>query len=132
MRDITKNFGQNAGKIWISLNTFGPQNESSLIKNSKLSLKNFYAGIGWLARENKIHKDGILYKLGDTNLTNTIGENAGKVWRVLESKGQVDVSSIAKVTQTTIQDAYSALGWLAREDKIKTTGKNKQLKFKLK
>jgi len=132
MRDVTKNFGQNAGKIWISLNTFGPQNESSLIKNSKLSLRNFYVGLGWLARENKIYKDGEFYKLGDTNLTNTIGENAGKVWRILASKGQVDISSIAKVTQTTIQDAYTALGWLAREDKIKTTGKNKQIKFKLK
>ena len=132
MRDATKNFGQNAGKIWISLNTFGPQNESSLIKNSKLSLRNFYVGLGWLARENKIYKDGEFYKLGDTNLTNTIGENAGKVWRILASKGQVDISSIAKVTQTTIQDAYSALGWLAREDKIKTSSKNKQIKFKLK
>jgi len=132
MRDITKNFGQNAGKIWISLNAFGPQNESSLIKNSKLSLKNFYAGIGWLARENKIYKDGTFYKLGDTNLTNIIGENAGKVWKILESKGQVDMSLIAKITQTTIQDAYSALGWLAREDKIKTIDRNKQIKIKLK
>ncbi len=132
MRDINKNFGQNAGKIWNSLSTLGPQNESSLIKNSKLSLRNFYAGVGWLARENKIYKDGEFYKLGDTNLTNTIGENAGKIWRLIESQGKVDVSSIAKVTQTTIQDAYSALGWLAREDKIKTTGKNKQIKFKLK
>jgi len=132
MQDITKNFGQNAGKIWISLSTYGPQNESSLIKNSKLSLRNFYAGLGWLARENKIYRDGEFYKLGNTNLTNTIGENAGKVWRLLESQGQVDISSIARITQTTVQDAYSALGWLAREDKIKTTGKNKQIKFKLK
>jgi len=118
MRDATKNFGRNAGEIWVTLNTHGPLNQSSLIKNTKLSLKDFYTGVGWLARENKIYKDGTFYRLGETNLTNTIGENAGKVWRLLNSQGEVNVSSIAKTQQIKIQDAYSALGWLACEDKI--------------
>jgi len=118
MRDTTKNFGRNAGKIWVALNTQGPINQSSLIKNTKLSLKDFYTGVGWLARENKIYRDGTFYRLGETNLTNTIGENAGKVWRLLNSQGEVNVSSIAKIKQIKIQDTYSALGWLAREDKI--------------
>jgi len=132
MKEVNKNFGENAGKIWISLNTFGPQNESSLIKNTRLSLEDFFSGIGWLARENKIYKDGPYYKLGETNLTNIIGEYAGKVWRLLESQGQVEVPSIARITQIKIQDAYSALGWLAREDKIKTDDKSRHLKFGLK
>jgi hypothetical protein len=127
-----KNFGRNAGKIWTALNTHGPLNQSALIKNTKLSLNDFYAGIGWLARENKIYKDRIFYKLGETNLTNKIGEKAGKIWRLIDSKGQVDMSSIVKKTQIKIQDAYSALGWLAREDKIKTNCKNKQIRFQLK
>ena len=61
-----------------------------------------------------------------------IGEQAGKIWRLIDSQGQVDMSSIVKKTQIKIQDAYSALGWLAREDKIKTNCKNKQIKFQLK
>jgi len=132
MRDISKNFGRNAGKIWVSLDKFGPQSQSSLIKKTKISLNEFHAGIGWLARENKIFKDGILYNLGETNLTNIIGENAGKIWRLLESEGQVEIPKIAKLSQIKIQDAYSALGWLAREDKIQISGKNKQIKFAIK
>jgi len=132
MRDITKYYGRNAGKIWVSLNTYGPQSQSSLIKKTKLTLQDFHTGIGWLARENKILKKGILYNLGETNLTNIIGENAGKVWRLLESQGQVDISSIARLSEIKIQDAYSALGWLAREDKIKINGKDKHIKFGIK
>jgi len=132
MRDITKNFGRNAGKIWVSLNKFGPQSQSSLIKKTKISLNEFHAGIGWLARENKISKDGILYNLGETNLTNVIGENAGKVWRLLDSEGQVEIPLIAKLSKIKIQDAYSALGWLARENKIQVNYKDKHLKFAIK
>ena len=132
MRDLTTNFGQNAGKIWLSLNNVGPQSQSSLIKNTKLSLPDFYAGLGWLARENKIFKEGKYYKLGDTNLTDIIGEDAGKVWRLLETQGDINISSIVKTARIKIQDAYTALGWLAREDKIKTNIQNNQIKFLLK
>jgi len=118
MVEITKKIGNNAGKIWTALNTYGPQNQSSLLKNTKLSLKDLHAGVGWLARENKIFKDGTTYKLGETNLTNKIGEDAGKIWRYLNSNNNIDISSISKVTEIKIQDAYSAMGWLAREDKI--------------
>ncbi len=132
MKDKINEYGRNAGKIWVALNMFGPQNQTSLLKNTKLTINDFYVGIGWLARENKIYRDNLFYTLGETNLTDKIGENAGKVWRTLESKGDVDISSIAKITQVKIQDVYSALGWLAREDKIKTNYKNKQIKFELK
>lgn len=132
MIDIINEFGKKAGKIWVTLNTYGPQNQSSLLKNTKLSLSDFYIGIGWLARENKIYRDKLFYNLGETNLTNKIGENAGKVWRLLESQGEIDVTSISKITQVKIQDVYSALGWLAREDKIKTNYENKETKYKLK
>ena len=132
MRDKINEYGKYAGKIWVALNTYGPQNQSSILKNSKLSMNDFYTGLGWLARENKIYRDNLFYKLGETNLTNKIGDNAGKVWKLLDSKGEIDVSSIAKITQVKIQDVYSALGWLAREDKIKTNYKNKQLKYELK
>ena len=133
MPGLNEKFGRNAGKVWVALNTKGPLNETSLIKNTKLSENALYAAIGWLARENKIYKDGNLYKLGQTNLTNKIGLNAGKVWSTLLSEKEVDVSSISKNTQINLKDAYSALGWLAREDKVEgTKPKTNQFKFKLK
>ena len=132
MRDLTKKYGENAGKIWNSLNEYGNQSETSLLKNTKLTTQDFYAGVGWLARENKIYKNGSFYNLGDTNLTDIIGENAGKVWRFINSKGRVEIPAIVKFNKIKTQDAYSALGWLAREDKITTHYEKKHIKFKLK
>jgi len=124
MEDKSQKFGVNAGKIWVALNTLGPLDQPSLIKKTKLSNNDFYAAIGWLARENKIYKEGNYYRLGETNLTNKIGENAGKIWRTLNSHGEVNISSIAKMTKITTVDAYSALGWLARENKIEAKKSN--------
>jgi len=85
---------------------------------TKISNKEFYATVGWLARENEICKTGALYRLGDTNLTSKIGTDAGKIWKVLETRGTFDVSNISVLTRLDERDAYSALGWLARENKI--------------
>ena len=135
MRDTTEKIGKNAGKVWEVLNKHGPLTGPSIIKSTKLSEDNFYSAVGWLARENKINKSGNKYTLGETNLTGKIGENAGKIWNLLISQRDVDVSSIAEITQITVKDAYSALGWLAREDKIKTKKfgtKTNQTKISLK
>ncbi len=134
MKDINKQIGINAGKIWDILNNNGPQNQSNIIKKTKLQLKDFYSAVGWLARENKISRNGVYYRLGDTNLTEKIGEDAGKIWKALENQGELYVTSIPKIAQIKIQNAYSALGWLARENKIegKTIGVNSnQIKLKL-
>jgi len=132
MPNLNEKFGRNAGKVWVVLNTRGPLNEASLIRNTKLSENELYAAVGWLARENKISKDGNLYRLGQTNLTSRIGANAGKVWSTLNSQKEVDISSISRITQIDVKDAYSALGWLARENKVEgTKPKTNQLKFKL-
>jgi len=131
MRDITKNFGRNAGKIWTALNVHGPLKRSSLIKETRLKENDFYAGLGWLARENKIYKNSQAYELKETNLTSKIGADAGKVWSLLNSQGKCNVSNIAKITKIKIQDAYSALGWLAREDKIRIS-KGRQINYVLK
>lgn len=135
MKDINKKIGINAGKIWDMLCNDGPQNQSSIMKKTKLQLKDFYSAVGWLARENKILRDGVYYKLGDTNLTEKIGEDAGKIWKALESQGEMYITSIPKIAQVKIQNAYSAIGWLAREDKIegKMIGsQSNQIKLKLK
>ena len=135
MKGITEKFGENAGKVWETLNKYGPLTETTLIKNTRLTVNDFSAAIGWLARENKICKNGVKYELRETNLVNKIGADAGKVWNAISTLGEIDVSSIARVTQIREKDAYSALGWLAREDKIttiETPTREGQLKFRLK
>ena len=118
MKTVIDEFGQHAGKVWHTLNIWGPLKEETLQKTTRLKDENLYAAVGWLARENKIYKDGSTYKIGETNLTTTIGNNAGKVWNTLQTQGECDVTTIAKLTQIPETDCYSALGWLAREDKI--------------
>jgi len=120
MRDIIVEFGMNAGKVWKALNSWGSRTESQLIENTRLSAKELHAAIGWLARENKIYKDGELFKLGETNLTVKVGENAGKIWYVLHTQGGADILHISRLAQMDKRDTYYALGWLAREGKINT------------
>lgn len=133
--NVIEEFDHGAGKVWQTLNSFGPLTESVLLKTTKLDEKTFSAAVGWLARENKIRKSNIEYELGETNLTD-IGANAGKVWKALEAWGEIDLSGIIKLAQITEHDAYAALGWLARENKITTKHATKLkepvLKFTLK
>lgn len=49
-----------------------------------------------------------------------IGENAGKVWRLLNSDHlrKWEFSEIKKITGMDDAELGSAIGWLAREDKV--------------
>ena len=124
-------FGNNAGKIWNILEVYGPQNQSFIVEITKLSIDDFFIAIGWLAREDKISKEMNYYKLGNTNLTNEIGNNAGKIWKILDSMGQIDILCILKQTEMKIEEIYSAIGWLSRENKIKFQFKDSKLIFEL-
>ena len=104
MIDFIGEVGLNAGKVWEALNSHGPLKDNQLMENTGLTENDFSAAIGWLSRENKICKKGETFSLGETNLTKKIGEDAGKIWEVFETK----------------RDFFSALGWLAREGKINT------------
>jgi len=53
-------------------------------------------------------------------------EAAGKVWRYLGQNGQANVSDLAKSLQEKDEVVLQALGWLAREDKIDYTIKNRR------
>ena len=117
MRDPIVKFGEDAGKIWQTLYEHGYLDEGKLLEITKLTDREFHAGMGWLAIEDKIAKKD-QYELDSTNLESKIGTNAGKVWKVLDIWGELDVSTITRLTRADKQDAYSALGWLAREDKI--------------
>jgi len=121
MINIVEECGRNAGKIWETLRSQGPMPETKLMNLTKLKEHEFYSAIGWLARENKILKDGIVYKLGETNLTNRIGLAAGRVYTTFETMKEVDVSEIPQLTELEPKDVHAALGWLARENKIEAS-----------
>lgn len=135
MGDIIENFGQNAGKVWNTLNKYGPQSQDKIIETTGLDENDFYVAVGWLAKENKIYLNDNVYLLGQTNLNRYIGEDAGKVWNVLNTCEEIDATYIPKLAKVTEKDAFCALGWLAREGKIsakKVVPKRPQMKFRLK
>ena len=121
---MLEDFGRNAGKVWGTLNMQGPLSEAKLMNTTMLNENALYAAIGWLARENKVRKDVFLYKLGETNLTNKIGIDAGKIWQVLVKQKEIDITSVGKILSQfgnlDEKDVYAALGWLAREGKLET------------
>jgi len=132
MKKLIDEFGWNAGKVWKTLNTRGPLKEEALRVNTKLKDNEIWTAVGWLAREDKICRENNMYKLGQTNLTPKIGSDAGKVWNTVARQGEVDVSTIAKLAQITEVDAYQALGWLARENKVECQKiKSKEPKIKV-
>lgn len=45
-------------------------------------------------------------------------ETAGKIWRALGAKEEVEISSLAQLVREREDIVLQALGWLAREDKI--------------
>ncbi|MBQ3207508.1 MAG: winged helix-turn-helix domain-containing protein [Bacteroidales bacterium] len=49
------NIGNNAGIIWNALNANGKMTETKLKKESGLASADFYAALGWLAREGKLN-----------------------------------------------------------------------------
>ncbi len=48
-----------------------------------------------------------------------IGHAAGTVWRYLEAQGSRSVRQIQRDTRLSQSLTYLALGWLAREDKVR-------------
>jgi len=125
MTPVTQ-FGENAGKVWEALNCKGPLSETKLLTMTLLDERELQAAIGWLARENKVCKNGTVYKLGETNLTPKIGVDAGKVWGILSQKGETDMQSLARMAHMDVSEAFGAIGWLAREEKIQTKVDDRQ------
>jgi hypothetical protein len=112
-------FGQNAGKIWVVLSEKGPLLKDNIQQFTKLNDEDFYAGVGWLARENKIMLDEKdQYKLSNTNLTKKIGSSAGRIWKILDIWDEADITTMKRLAGVEESSVHLALGWLAREDKI--------------
>jgi len=56
---MIERIGTNAGKVWTVLDEAGRQNVKEVKKTTKLTDKDLYAAIGWLAREGKISLEEI-------------------------------------------------------------------------
>ena len=53
-------------------------------------------------------------------------ETAGKAWRFLGQNGQTNVQQLSKALKEKDELVLQAIGWLAREDKIDNTIKNRR------
>lgn len=89
------------------------------MEKTHLRLYEVEIGIGWLARENKISFEQGKYELRSSNLTTTIGINAGVLFNLLHLNEQESVQSLMQHSSLPTQEIYKAIGWLAREKKIR-------------
>ncbi len=119
MINSIEQFGRNAGKVWDVLNNKNLLTDIELSELTSLREYELYIAIGWLARENKIRKDGEYYSLKNTNLSNEIGQNADSILKLLTIERDVDVNDLINKIKIDEKKIFSAIGWLARENKIK-------------
>jgi hypothetical protein len=54
-----------------------------------------------------------------SDIVSLFGEHAGTVWQILHEKGPLAESELLTDTYLTEQQLYAAIGWLARENKIR-------------
>jgi hypothetical protein len=47
-----------------------------------------------------------------------IGNDAGRIWTVLNEEGAKSVKELKKLAKLTDKEIYAAIGWLAREEKL--------------
>jgi hypothetical protein len=52
-------------------------------------------------------------------MKNKIGEIAGKIWKTLGEKEDVEILRLPQILKEKGEIVYQALGWLAREEKIR-------------
>ena len=56
---LQEKVGELAGKIWSSLNENGAQTLKQIKKTAKITEKDFYLGLGWLLREDKVNANEV-------------------------------------------------------------------------
>ncbi|HWP01370.1 MAG TPA: winged helix-turn-helix domain-containing protein [Methylococcus sp.] len=52
-------------------------------------------------------------------LNTTVGSAAGKIWEFLDRNGEASASRLAEETGLNRNDVQRAIGWLAREGKLR-------------
>lgn len=65
-------------------------------------------------------------------LIQKVGETAGLIWQVLDSRGPLKMAALKKQLKATDTVLHMALGWLAREDKIEMTKDGRSFLVQLK
>ena len=60
-----------------------------------------------------------------------IGLNAGKVWRILNEKGELSMFELCRELGLTFEEVAVAIGWLDRENKISFREKDNMLFVKI-
>lgn len=59
------------------------------------------------------------------------GKNAGLVWRALNEKGKMGMGDISKHTKLSMLDVNGAIGWLARENKVRIINSGAKVMYEL-
>jgi hypothetical protein len=62
-------------------------------------------------------------------IKNKIGEDAGKIWCVLNENGEMNISKLKKTTMLNENDLHLALGWLSKENKLLFWGNKSNYKI---
>jgi hypothetical protein len=57
----------------------------------------------------------------------TIGENAGEIWTVLNDNREMNLKELKKTTMLNEKDLHLALGWLSKDNKVLFFEKNDEL-----
>ena len=65
------------------------------------------------------------------NLIDQYGINAGKIWEALNSNGSITETKLIRNTKLKNDEFYSAVGWLARENKINKNNKKQVSSYSL-
>ena len=65
-------------------------------------------------------------------MTELVGDTAGKVWNELNAHGPQTVAQLKKKLNGSGELVNFALGWLAREDKVNLSQEKKNIKVALK
>jgi hypothetical protein len=59
------------------------------------------------------------------------GKNAGLVWRTLNEKGRLGLRELSKNTNLSMLEVNGAIGWLARENKVKIVDTGTKIIYEL-
>jgi len=112
--------GTSAGMVWRVLDLKGKATRYQLINETELKAPEIDAAVGWLSKENKIHRNGEFFSLEQTNMDKTIGFNAKIVFKVLKEV-PFSVSTLHKITELNAIEIHQAIGWLTKEGNINLT-----------
>lgn len=64
-------------------------------------------------------------------MKNDVGSDAGRIWHLLSEKGNLSIRKIGEMTNCKESLIFLALGWLARENKVRFLDKNGDLYVEL-